>query len=199
MVAPKGAAAGSALALALLAALTVAGCSGDSGQGPGSDLPDLHQIPLVGWSTFVSPTASLFSVGLDRVARASGKASVRVSNEQATSLLDQQAGVAQRVPADAYLGRRVRLTARMRADTVAGRGAGVFLSISRPTGTPGLVDDFSNRGAGGSMTRRLPFCGSTLGSWSSSRRRHALPGRRSAMSRWPRMPPGGSITYHRCA
>jgi erythromycin esterase len=68
-----------------------------------------------------------------------------VRNEQRSSLLDQQAGVAQRVRADAYLGRRVRLTARIRADTVGGKGAGAFLSIERASGAPALADDFSDR------------------------------------------------------
>jgi erythromycin esterase len=66
-------------------------------------------------------------------------------NEQPTSSLTQEGRITQRVRADDYRGRRVRLIAKLRADTVGGAGAGPFLSIDGPNSAVLASDDFSNR------------------------------------------------------
>src|SRR5215211_4118699 len=116
--------------------LCTTSCTGDSPEGPGRVDTDLRQIPLVGWTASVAPTANYYTVGTDRRIRASGNASVRLNNEQATGSFTQEGRISQRIRADAYRGRRVRLVARMRADTVAAAGAGPFLWVDRPSGSP---------------------------------------------------------------
>ena len=86
-----------------------------------------------------------YSVVTDTKIRATGTAAARLNNETRTSDLSQGGRMLQRVRADAYRGRRVRLTARMRADTVSGMGAGPFLKVDRPPGTTAPYDDFSDR------------------------------------------------------
>jgi erythromycin esterase len=127
-------------------AIIAAACSGDSPDGPGGQtgIADPLQFPLDGWTTVTFPT-DYYTVATDRTIRASGIASVRLHNERATGTELQEGRVYQRVRADAYRGRRVRLVARMRADTVGGKGAGPFLKIDVPRGAAVPYDDFSDR------------------------------------------------------
>jgi len=124
----------------------VAGCGGDSPNGPvdPGGKSGLPEFPLDSWETTASPE-NYYSVVTDTKIRATGTAAARLNNETRTSDLSQGGRVLQRVRADAYRGRRVRLTARMRADTVSGMGAGPFLKVDLPSGTRALYDDFSDR------------------------------------------------------
>jgi erythromycin esterase len=132
----------------LVASISLAaGCGGDSPQGPAAQDPEggLTQFPLDGWQTFASPTTGWYVIATDTKVRASGAAAVQLHNERATGSLTQEGRILQRVRADTYRGRRVRLTARLRADTLGGFGGGPFLGVYVGPGSPTSYDDFSNR------------------------------------------------------
>ncbi len=88
-----------------------------------------------GWIRPDTLLSSLYSVGIDRETRRSGLGSLRIRRDQRETTSDIET-IAQVVLADAFRGKRVRLSGYLRVSDSTGT-AGLLLAVSgSPTGTP---------------------------------------------------------------
>ena len=102
--------------------------------------------PPPGWTDNVrSAAAPAYRIVVDDADRRSGRASVRIEHVAAEISPQQFGTITGSLDATPYRGRRVRLTAAVRADAPDARHAGLWLRVDRPERRRGFFDNMADR------------------------------------------------------
>jgi erythromycin esterase len=127
---------------ALTAALAISACSSGESIGPGTVAPTPPAGPVASFQPGLtapwfggSARSDWFEVGLDRGIRRGGNAAAYLRSRVTTVDGSAFANVAQSISAMPYRGRRVRLSAYVKTDSVGAPGAGLWMRVDGPTGT----------------------------------------------------------------
>jgi erythromycin esterase len=128
--------------VALLTATSIAlvACSSDVAAPPGpggTSTPLLKPGAPAPWFGG-SGRLDLYEVGIDAGLRHGGKAAAYARSKTTAVDTSSFATLAQSISAVAYRGRRVRMTGVVRADSITGPGAGLWMRIDGPRGTLGF-------------------------------------------------------------
>lgn len=117
---------------ALCSVLTLAACGDDPtnpGSKPGADTPDFQRSLDPPWFAYASPAHEF---GVDQGIRRNGRSGYVRSIAPVPTTGEPFGALIQSISALGYRGKRLRLSGYVRADSVTGRGAGLWMRIDSP-------------------------------------------------------------------